>query len=224
MPTTPREVRILYGPFRGARLHLTPADSLRKILGLYEHELNGWLDRALRRVSNVVDVGANDGYFTFGSAAALERLRISGCVISIELDGHCYGQLLESKNSWEARSRRRVRIVVEQKMVGGSNTSRRVTLQSLMAKNKVLSGATLIKIDVEGNELEVLDGALELIGGNNLFLIEVHRSCDLREIIERFRIRGAELLHIAQRPLPFIGRETRSIENSWLVSQIEAAR
>ena len=65
--------RILRGPFRGALIVINRRESLRKIFGLYEHELNSWLDKALSRVRRVIDVGANDGYFTFGCAAALRR-------------------------------------------------------------------------------------------------------------------------------------------------------
>ena len=38
----------------------------------------------MRRVSRVVDVGANDGYFTFGSAAAFRRLAKTGEIIACE--------------------------------------------------------------------------------------------------------------------------------------------
>ena len=84
LPNHPVPVRIWRGPFRGARIVMNPRDSLRKIFGLYEHELNGWLEEALRRVTRVVDVGANDGYFTFGCAAAFKRLGKDGEIISIE--------------------------------------------------------------------------------------------------------------------------------------------
>ena len=84
IPVEPIPVRIWRGPFRGARIVMKPRDSLRKIFGLYEHELNDWLEAALHRVTRVVDVGANDGYFTFGCAAAFRRLGKSGDVIAIE--------------------------------------------------------------------------------------------------------------------------------------------
>jgi tRNA G46 methylase TrmB len=77
-------MRVWRGPFRGARIVMNPRDSLRKIFGLYEHELNDWLEAALRRVIRVVDVGANDGYFTFGCAAAFKRLGKAGEIIAIE--------------------------------------------------------------------------------------------------------------------------------------------
>ena len=46
-------MRIWRGPFRGARIVMKPRDSLRKILGLYEHELNPWLEQALLSAGNI---------------------------------------------------------------------------------------------------------------------------------------------------------------------------
>src|SRR2546422_1910601 len=73
LPDEPRLVRVWFGPFRGARVVMNPRNSIRKIFGIYEHELNGWLETTLLHVNRVVDVGANDGYFTFGCAAAFMR-------------------------------------------------------------------------------------------------------------------------------------------------------
>ncbi|MDJ0674828.1 MAG: hypothetical protein QNJ36_05535 [Calothrix sp. MO_167.B42] len=75
---------ILSGPFRGATIKLNPRCSLRKIFGLYEHELNSWLGQVLAYVNIVLDVGANDGYFTFGCAAAFHRLNKSAQIIAFE--------------------------------------------------------------------------------------------------------------------------------------------
>ena len=66
LPNHPVPTRIWRGPFRGAHIVMNPRCSQRKAFGLYEHENNRWVDTALRRVSRVLDVGANDGYFTFG--------------------------------------------------------------------------------------------------------------------------------------------------------------
>src|SRR5438105_10277090 len=89
-------IRVWRGPFRGARMVLDPRNSLRKILGLYEHELNGWLEQALHRVHRVLDVGANDGYFTFGCAAAFRRLGKAGEIIAFEPQARHVAQLRES--------------------------------------------------------------------------------------------------------------------------------
>jgi hypothetical protein len=96
LPNRPILMRIWRGPFRGARIVMNPRNSLRKIFGLYKHELNDWLEQALRRVSRVVDVGPSDGYFTFGAAAPLRRLGRSGEIIACEPQDRHVGILRES--------------------------------------------------------------------------------------------------------------------------------
>lgn len=96
LPDYPVATRILRGPFRGARVTINPRYSLRKVFGLYEHELNAWLETALWRVNRVLDVGANDGHFTFGCAAALRRLGKPGKIIATEPQARQVGTLLES--------------------------------------------------------------------------------------------------------------------------------
>jgi hypothetical protein len=42
LPNKPVRLRVLRGPFRGARVLMNPRHSLRKLVGVYEHELNMW--------------------------------------------------------------------------------------------------------------------------------------------------------------------------------------
>src|SRR3979411_557142 len=96
LPDRSQSTRILCGPFRGAVIVLNPRNSLRKIFGLYEHELNPWLKKVLPRVTRVLDVGANDGYFTFGCAAAFRRLGKTGEIIAFEPQARHVAILRES--------------------------------------------------------------------------------------------------------------------------------
>ena len=84
LPADPVAVRIVRGPFRGARVMMPPRHSLRRIFGVYEHELQPWLQTALKRVSRVLDVGAYDGYYTLGCAAALRGLGSAAEIIAFE--------------------------------------------------------------------------------------------------------------------------------------------
>ena len=61
LPDRSMTLPVCAGPFRGARIVANPRASLRKVFGLYERELNGWLTAALPRVTRLIDGGANDG-------------------------------------------------------------------------------------------------------------------------------------------------------------------
>ena len=215
LPNTPVSTRILRGPFRGARLKLNPRTSLRKVLGLYEHELNGWIERALGRVSRVIDVGANDGYFTFGCAAGFRRRGIAAEIAAFE------GQLQhvrELQASASAQPASQVRFDIVHVMVGRGVGPGMTSLDAYAAVDR---RNTLIKIDVEGAELEVIAGGLSWVADTNLFIIEVHKAQYLAELVAIFRERGHALVQVDQRPLPVIGGDTREAANWWLVSDLD---
>ena len=207
-------MRIWRGPFRGATVVMNPRASLRKAFGLYEHELNAWLERALGRVSRVIDVGANDGYFTFGCAAALLRRGAGADIIAFEPQA----QHVTALRAAAARHRRGgVRIDIRQAMVGSGVGEGTTTLDAIVAPDRQ---NTLIKIDVEGAELDVIGGAGSWMQPSNLFVIEVHRRPFLAQLKDSFSARGLTLQQIDQHPLPLLGRDVRDADNWWLVSDL----
>ncbi len=208
-------MRVWFGPFRGAYPVMNPRHSLRKVLGLYEHELNNWIETALHCVHRVIDVGANDGYFTFGCAAAFRRLKKTGEIISIEVqDQH----MLKLREGFERHADPAVRFSLVQGYAGSELKPGFVTLDSLDTGGD--RGGTLVKIDVEGAEVEVMQGALSWLDPTNFFVIEVHQESLLAPLHALFATRGLKLRQINQRPLPLLGAEVRDRENWWLVSDL----
>lgn len=214
LPNRPIPVRIWCGPLRGARIMMNPRDSLRKIFGLYEHELNTWLEQAFHRVSRVLDVGANDGYFTFGTAAAFRRLSKSGEIISFEPQEQ---QIQKLRDSIAAQTPSNIRFEIVQALVSSEVTEGVTTLDALSVAER---RNTLIKIDVEGAEVDVIKGAHSWLHESNLFVIEVHEEKFLDELKQIFAASNHNLVQINQRPLPLIGRDGRDINNWWLVSKL----
>jgi hypothetical protein len=207
-------MRIWRGPLRGGRAVMNPRNSLRKVLGLYEHELNDWLESALRLTNRVIDVGANDGYFTFGCAAAFRRWQKKSEIVAFEPDAEHFRSLSESLRS---QPRGLVEFELIPKFAGAHDAADSRTLDSLNCADR---NNTLIKIDVEGAEEDVLAGAASWLRPGNYFLIEVHKAHFLETIPRLFASHGLALDQIDQRPLRLIGRETRDEENWWLVSRI----
>jgi Methyltransferase FkbM domain len=218
LPDRVQPMRILRGPFRGAIIAMNPRNSLRKLVGLYEHELNGWLKTVLPRVTRVLDVGANDGYFTFGCAAAFRRLGKTGEIVAFEPQQQHMDELQESLGQQAGTTQ--IRLV--QSMVSDAEKPGVTTLDSVKWErgNESARSETLIKIDVEGAELEVLRGAQSWMNASNYFVIEVHQEPCLEQISRLFGEHQLRLNRIDQRPLPLLGPEMRSKENWWLVSHL----
>lgn len=219
LPDRPTRLRILRGPLRGGLVVMNPRNSMRKVLGLYEHELNGWLAQVLLKVNRVIDVGANDGYFTFGCAAAFRRLQKTAEIVAFEPDPDHLSSL---KDSVDAQPDNKVTFTLVQKFVGATVEQEATTLDRIEWKNgdSRARSSALIKIDVEGAEEGVLSGASSWINQRNYFLIEVHKDVFLETIPRLFAERGLQLDRVDQRPVRVIGRELRDEANWWLVSRL----
>ncbi len=214
----PRPVPILRGPFRGARINMVPRHNLRKMLGLYEHELNEWLEAVLPRVETILDVGANDGYFTFGCAAAFRRLKKQARIIAFEPEEIFCEQMRATERILPDNE---IRISIRQGFVGREIGPAMQTLDAVAQEEGDLSEKpTLIKIDVEGAEVDVIEGATRWLNARNYFLVEVHHREFLQLLQERFAAVGLRLKQRDQRPLRLLGREDRREENWWLVTPV----
>jgi hypothetical protein len=230
LPDHPVLTRIWRGPFRGARIAMNPRNSLRKILGLYEHELNDWIEQALRRVTRVLDVGANDGYFTFGCAAAFRRLGKAGEIIAFEPRAKQVALLRESLAASAVAGGgdpgKAVRVEIVQTLIGRESNPEMITLDSVGAPlpDPTNKTNTLVKIDVDGPEVDVIQGGRSWLNSSNPFVIEVHEERFLDQLRAMFVEKNLRLLQVNQRPIPLLGREMRPKNNWWLVSDLGAHR
>ena len=219
LPNRTLPLPILSGPFWGATIYLNPRYSLRKVFGIYEHELNGWLERVLPRVNNVIDVGANDGYFTFGCAAVFRRLGKSAEIIAFEPLAQHFEEL---QSSLYKQPKDKINFSIHNCFVGSEVKFGMTTLNAIAHQRNIpeTHENALIKIDVEGAELEVIDGASLWLNPTNYFLIEVHDAAFLDILIQKLSFQGVQMRQINQQSIPIIGRERRSKFNWWLVSEL----
>lgn len=219
---TPSPVTILAGPFRGARLILNPAHSKRKLLGAYEHVLNPWLAAALRRVEVVWDVGANDGYFTYGCATAILKRGRRPYVVAFEPglndDPALSEQLTRPAQAWAAAYGGATFEFIPA-YVGAQDDGTTVTLDAALNARPALAGRpALVKVDVEGAEVEVLDGARRLLPAPTQWVVEVHGDHLLEPVLSRLRSaqRAVEVHRL--KPHWLFGPEARTIPTCWVTT------
>jgi hypothetical protein len=212
LPGRDVKLPILFGPFRGGSFHSNPRSSLRKIFGLYEYEHDAWLRAILPETDLIIDVGANDGYFTFGAARAISRHRTPR-VIAFEPDERHIARLRQARAEagYDADT-----IQLRPFFVGLGLKKRVIALDWLPEADSELRA--LIKIDVDGGEMRVLGGAKKWITPRHHFMIEVHRPEYFGQIRALFAERGIALERVDQKALPLLGREQRHPDHGWLVT------
>jgi hypothetical protein len=181
------------------------------LVGLYEREIQRWVKRLSAGIDFGADIGAADGLYTLylhertaaraihafepdaGAFAALERnLSLNGLLRSNRLSAH--------------------KLFVTDAPAGG-----RVSLDSMLPNSL---GRGFIKVDVDGGEVEVLQGALKLLNNPDVrWLIEIHSQDLETACLTLCRNSGLHTLVIPNAWWRVVLPETRPItHNRWLVA------
>ncbi|MBB5751971.1 hypothetical protein [Prosthecomicrobium pneumaticum] len=184
--------------------------SKRKIWGLYEYVLNAWLSQKIQSHSNFIDIGANNGYHTYGFSYAASRAGHRDVrVISVEPD--VGEQLLAPRNWNEYRS---LSIDIIEKYCR-AEPGEGITIHDLISNME--SG--LIKMDIEGGEREVIPSNIDILSNRKFdWCIEIHGKDLIVEIAAAFCSAKRPFLIKDMPQLPFIGGEPRPILTTWLVT------
>ena len=213
----PKQVRVIAGPFAGAKLYLCPRSSKRKIFGVYEHVLNSWLDKVLPEIEVVWDVGANDGYFTYGAAHRILKHKSTATIVAFEPGLHAADSVLRRAAAFPGYSQARFDFVP--KLVSHSSTDTTVTLSQAVGERPDLrNGPSLVKVDVEGAELEVLAGAGCLIEEPTQWVVEVHGKNLLQPVLDVFSTAGRKTKVIQPQAHWLLGPEQRTLHTCRVVT------
>jgi SAM-dependent methyltransferase len=165
--------RVLAGPFAGMVLPTDiswrDGDFMPKLIGSYESNLRAVLAQAIARGPvTVINVGCAEGYYAVGLARLLPQATVYAFDISTEAGAICARAAAENG-------------VTERVVVDGRCTTEH------LAKMVENSGRTLLVMDCEGAERELLDPA-KLPGLAKCdVIVETHGSDIVVELEARFR-------------------------------------
>jgi hypothetical protein len=207
-PQTAREVNVQFGPARGLRLHVEPPFKTQRWLGMEEIEIGPTFARWMPLAGAVVDIGANDGYYTTWAAARNPKALVVACEAESSFRPLCERGLVLNELAFGERIR----------WVNGFAGTAGVTLDSLCAG---LPEPLLIKIDVEGAEVDVLRSGLRTLREKNCKLIvEVHSGSLEAETSELLRSLGYRVEIFPTAWWRAILPETRTAaHNQWLTAE-----
>lgn len=206
-----RRRKILRGPFRGASTYLDWKSSKRKVFGLYEHDLNRWLEEKISKHHVYVDIGANNGYHTYGFAwAAKQAGHKSPRIIAVE---PVVTPQLTMPMGWEEYVDCDIQIV--EKFCGSVSDETSISLSDLLAE----CDEALVKVDIEGAEADLFDACPDLPGDPRFdWCIEIHGDELIPRVAGVFCRADRSFLLRELTPLPFLGGEPRRIHTTWLTT------
>ena len=206
----PRPLAVLTGAFRGLRMEIDLQSAAQFWMGLYERETYRWMYRFGADCSSGIDVGAAKGEF----ALFLLRKTSATTIFAFDPDGE--NEAIFSRNlelNGFASDRRLTRL---RKFVGaGADGSMR--LDSFAPR---LASPIIVKVDVDGFELSVLEGMVGLLEEFKVRLLLETHSAKLEEECDRYlRRRGCATRIVKNAWWRKIINDQRPIEvNRWLVA------
>lgn len=206
---TPRT--ILGGPFQGLRMSLDLTCQSQLYLGLFERELYKWLKRLSRGINTAVDIGAGEGeytlYFLFKSSAKK--------VFAFEPDADNRARLMSNLELNELADSSR--LVLSSKFVGAFDKEDTCTLDALLPS---ILPPCLIKMDVDGGEVRILQGASRLLNVPQVsWIIETHSQQLEEDCIRILRQAGFRTTIVRNAWWRIFIPELRpSLHNRWLIA------
>ncbi len=195
----PQPRSILFGPGRGSKFIVDPASKAQRILGLDEAEIASTFRNAVKRATTFIDVGASDGYYPILALRMNPSVETIGC----EMHGPLEEQARENYRLNFPSENRSFTWIAKPVGLGEGQ----VVLDELTEGRP---GPILVKIDVDGVEIDVLDSAERLLSRDDgAFLIETHSAALEQGVIALLEAKGYGC---------------RIIKNAWWRAAIPEAR
>jgi precorrin-6B methylase 2 len=200
---------VRFGPGRGVRAHLNRRHDLQREFGLYESELSRAQRRLIAPDAIIYDVGASDGLTTLIYAQLAPR----GHVYAFEPEASGLDAI---ERNLAANPALASRVTVVPAAVGRGGSA--MSIDTFVSRERP---PRFVKIDVDGSELEVLEGMSETLRTHApALIVEVHSLELERRCIAL--LRDAEYTPVVKANAWWrnLYPEMRPIEhNRWLIAQ-----
>ncbi len=208
-----RPRKILYGVNRGLVMDLDLRHDLQRQLGLYEREISHFFHQCAQRINTAIDVGAGDGYYTLYFLAKTSARNVFAFEPSEEARNRIQENLRANGLDHDSR------LVLSSLSVSSRSEGATTNLESL---SQTIETPCLIKIDVEGAEVDVLAGAGRVLGlPDVLWIIETHSRCLEEECDNCLTRWGYETVIVPNARWRAILPELRPIShNRWLFARM----
>ena len=161
--------RIRYGTGKGIKMHIDPAHKLQRILGMDENELMPIFTAWSLNANAFFDIGASDGFYGLMFRKCNQKGKVflfEGQKRFIEEQKHNF--LLNNFNE---------EIFHFSRYVASKDDNQTISLDTVIKDHHLENSSLLIKIDVDGGELEVLKGVKQTLQNYNCKLIvETHAT------------------------------------------------
>jgi hypothetical protein len=209
----PRTIRS--GLIAGLTMEMDFAHHTQRWLGLQERELYGWFRRLSRGIRTAIDVGASEGMYTLYFLAKTPAER----VFAFEPSADGVRQLKSNLALNKLDENSRLEIVT--KSVGASANGQQATLDSFAER---IRQPCLVKVDIDGGEVSLLEGARALLHSSETrWIIEVHSNALQEKCLEILQAANYRTLVVRNAWWRHFVPELRPGElNHWIVALPQA--
>lgn len=202
---------VKFGLLKGIKLLLDFSFQTQIYLGLWENEISGWIDKFSKDALTCIDIGAGEGVYT------LYFLKKASAKNVFAFEPNNSARRILQQNIEINKPLRKCKLVLSEKYIGKLNTQNCQSLDNLITH---IEAPCLIKVDVDGGELDILHGAKELLKlPGLLWVIEVHSKELESGCIELLKKAGFTVKIIPNAWWRIIIPEQRPIpSNRWVVA------
>lgn len=159
--TQTKPFTVLFGPLKGARYSVNPAEKSQRILGLEELEITPIVHRMVLTSAAFVDIGASDGEYSVFAKRINPRIAVVGCDANPDNEA-TFRQNLSLNGISQSGI----------EWIAGYIGKGHISLDSI---TDALPSPVILKIDVDGGEVDVLlSGSHILARVDARVVLEVH--------------------------------------------------